>query len=239
MELYNATALSLFCACVCERETSLGLSIDNTQSHFLIFVFSNCHEYPYKDMTIFSPKWHTDISLKTDSCHDANYLVAGGALAFRFDKSSRWHHQMETFSALLAICAGNSPVPGEFPTQRPVTRGFDVFFDLRLNKRFSKQSWGWWFETPSGSLWRQYNVDVASDSWSWHHYDSPILLMLMRSGSLRLQKINTLRPSQNRGHFADNIFTYIFFNKNVLISIKISLKLIPNGQLTIFQHWFR
>ena len=42
---------------------------------------------------------------------------------------------METFSALLAICAGNSPVTGEFPTQRPVTRSFDVFFDLRLNKR--------------------------------------------------------------------------------------------------------
>ena len=37
--------------------------------------------------------------------------------------------------------------PGEFPTQRPVTRSFDVFFDLRLNKRLSKQSWRWWFET--------------------------------------------------------------------------------------------
>ena len=35
---------------------------------------------------------------------------------------------METFSALLVICAENSPVPGEFPTQRPVTRSFDVFF---------------------------------------------------------------------------------------------------------------
>ena len=34
---------------------------------------------------------------------------------------------METFSALLAICVGNSPVPGEFPAQRPVTRSFDVF----------------------------------------------------------------------------------------------------------------
>ena len=45
---------------------------------------------------------------------------------------------METFSALLAICAGNSPVPGEFPTQRPVTRSFDVFFDLRPNKQLSK-----------------------------------------------------------------------------------------------------
>ena len=35
---------------------------------------------------------------------------------------------METFFALLAICAGNSPVTGEFPTQRPVTRNFDGFF---------------------------------------------------------------------------------------------------------------
>ena len=52
---------------------------------------------------------------------------------------SWWRHQMETFSALLAICAGNSPVSGEFPTQRPVTRSFDVYFDLRPNKRLSKQ----------------------------------------------------------------------------------------------------
>ena len=37
--------------------------------------------------------------------------------------------------------------PGEFPTQRPVTRSFDVFFHLRLNKRLSKQPRGWWFET--------------------------------------------------------------------------------------------
>ena len=53
-----------------------------------------------------------------------------------------WRHQMETFSALLAICEGNSPVTGEFPSQRPVTRRFDVFFDLHLIKQLSKQSWG-------------------------------------------------------------------------------------------------
>ena len=47
--------------------------------------------------------------------------------------------------------------PGEFPTQRPVTRSFDFFFDLRLNKRLSKQSSSWWFETPPWSLWRQCN----------------------------------------------------------------------------------
>ena len=44
------------------------------------------------------------------------------------------------------------------PAQRPVTRSFDIFFDLRLNKRLSKQSCGWWFETPSGSSWRHCNV---------------------------------------------------------------------------------
>ena len=70
---------------------------------------------------------------------------------------SWWRHQMETFSALLAICAGNSPVPGEFPAHRPVTRSFGVFFDLRLNKRLSKQSWGWWFETLPRPLWRHNN----------------------------------------------------------------------------------
>ena len=71
---------------------------------------------------------------------------------------SWWRHRMEIFSALLAICAGNSPVTGEFPTQRPVTRSFDVYFDLRPNKQLSKQSWGWWFETPSRQLWRHCNA---------------------------------------------------------------------------------
>ena len=79
---------------------------------------------------------------------------------------SWWRHQMETFSALLAICAGKSPVTDGFPAQRPVTRSFDIFFDLRLNKRFSKQSWGWWFETLSCPLWRHGNVYVLfRDMW--------------------------------------------------------------------------
>ena len=65
---------------------------------------------------------------------------------------------METFSALLALCVGNSPVTGELPAQMPATRSFDVFFDLRLNKRLSKQSPGWWLETPYDSVWRHCNV---------------------------------------------------------------------------------
>ena len=60
--------------------------------------------------------------------------------------------------------------PGEFPAQRPVTRGFDVFFDLCPNKRLSKQPWGWWFETPSWSLWSHCNeltptFDILPDNY--------------------------------------------------------------------------
>ena len=69
-----------------------------------------------------------------------------------------WRHQMETFSALLAICAGNSPVSGGFTAQRLFTRSFDVFFDLCLNKRLRKQWWGWLFETLSLPLWRHCNA---------------------------------------------------------------------------------
>ena len=47
------------------------------------------------------------------------------------------------------------------PHKRPVTWTFDVFFDLRLNERLSKQPRGWWFETPSRPSWRHYNVDTA------------------------------------------------------------------------------
>ena len=61
------------------------------------------------------------------------------------------------------VTARNSPVTAEFPSHRPVTRSFDVFFDLRLNKRLSKQSRRRWFETPSRSLWRHCNVVLNSD----------------------------------------------------------------------------
>ena len=78
---------------------------------------------------------------------------------------------MQTFSALLALCAGNSPVTGVFPSQRPVTRSFDVFLDLRLNKRSSKQLWGWRFKTPSRSLLRHViNISLHTyfHSNAWH-----------------------------------------------------------------------
>ena len=86
---------------------------------------------------------------------------------------------METFSALLAICAGNSPVPGEFPTQRPVTRSFDVFFDLRLNKRLSKHR-----EAGDVSHYRaHYDVTVMNAD----HGDSLSLLLYSTPKQLEMQ----------------------------------------------------
>ena len=61
------------------------------------------------------------------------------------------------FRVTGAFC-GELSVTGEFPSQRPMTRSFDVFFDLRLNKQFSKQSWGWLLETPSRVFLRHCNV---------------------------------------------------------------------------------
>ena len=81
-----------------------------------------------------------------------------------WNRESWWRHQMETFSVLLAICVGNSLVTGEFSAQRPVTRSFDVFFDLRLNKQLRKQSWGWRFETTSRPLWHDSNSYLVSPS---------------------------------------------------------------------------
>ena len=122
-----------------------------------------------------------------------------------------WRHQMEAFSALLALCAGNSPVTGEFSSQRPVTRSFDVSFDLRLKKRLSKPPppRHRWFETPSRPSWRHCNEKPPC----WDQVPT--------------HGLNTFRPRQNYRHFADDIFKCIFLNENVWISLKISLNYIP------------
>ena len=101
-----------------------------------------------------------------------------------------WRHQMETLPALLAICAGKSPVPGEFPTQRPVTRSFDVFFDLRLNKRLSKQSWGWWLETLSRPLCRHCNGDVTGNNCLREIKTLPSNPVSTMAGDVRSQNIS-------------------------------------------------
>ena len=68
---------------------------------------------------------------------------------------SWWRRQMETFSSLLALCEGNPPVTGGFPSQRPVTRGFGVFFDVQWTN-------DWTHSPDAGDLWRHYaHCDVT------------------------------------------------------------------------------
>ena len=95
-------------------------------------------------------------------------------------------NMMETFSALLALCAGNSAVTGEFPTQRSVTRSFDVCFALHLPKRLIKQLWRRCFETPLYTLWRHCN---------WHMYISALCSLLASAGMV-VTKSSPL-PSQH------------------------------------------
>ena len=79
---------------------------------------------------------------------------------------------------------GNPSVTGGFPSQRPMTRNFDVFFDLRLNKRLSKQSKRQWFETPSRSLLRHCNVDPDGDPSPSEH----LFLVLWPGGAMLCHK---------------------------------------------------
>ena len=102
-----------------------------------------------------SHKWEIGYISQTDrKNYDTQYDMISN---IKFHIFTWWRHQIETISALLALCAGNPSVTGEFPSQRPVTWSCDAFFDLHPNKRLSKQSWRGWFETPSRSLWRHCN----------------------------------------------------------------------------------
>ena len=80
---------------------------------------------------------------------------------------------------------------GEFPAQRPVTQSVDVFFDLRLNNRLSKQSRGWWFETISCPLWRHCDglPELATDSTA-----CPVRKLMKPMTEKITQPANTLVP---------------------------------------------
>ena len=145
----------------------LGLTLNHVSKSGPRWLYSISHLKLVLWYLIFSNSYDMTDSQIPHNCSCAWVVMAFGEFTAQMTSNAEnvsiwwlswWRHQMETFSALLVICAGNSPVPGEFPAQRAVTRGFDVFFDLRLNKRFSKQSWCWWFETLSRPLWRHCNV---------------------------------------------------------------------------------
>ena len=84
-----------------------------------------------------------------------------------------WRHQMETFPRYWPFVR-ESTIYGGFPSQRPVTRSFDVFPDLRPKKRLSKQSRRRWFETPSRSLWRHCNDSERSEISEYESWGSVV-----------------------------------------------------------------
>ena len=116
------------------------------QSGVVTHLFSNFNGHLIKLPLKFGCGWVIHPT-KNSGC---GYLASWSLLAW-------WRHQMKHSPRYWPFFAGNSPVTGEFPAQRPVTRKFDAFFDLSLNKRLSKQSWSWWCETLSRPLWRHSN----------------------------------------------------------------------------------
>ena len=78
-----------------------------------------------------------------------------------------WHHQMETVSALLALCAENSPVTGEFPHNGQLRGALMISWISAWKKRLSKQARRQWLHTPSCSLWRHVatncHIDATAD----------------------------------------------------------------------------
>ena len=90
--------------------------------------------------------------------YHTNYISSECVLVSWDHVFSWWRHQMESFSALQALFERNPPVTGGLPSLRTVTRNFDDFFDLGLNKRLSKQTRRRWFETPSHPWWHHCNA---------------------------------------------------------------------------------
>ena len=93
--------------------------------------------------------------LKLETAQQLNILRKWCQILFRMMTSSN-----ENILRVTGHLCGEFTSHCEFPAQRPVTRSFGVFFDLRLNERLSKQSRSWWFETPSCPLWRHSNVMI-------------------------------------------------------------------------------
>ena len=146
---------------------------------------------------------------------------------------------METCSALLSLCAGNTPVTGEFPSQRPAALSFDVFFHLCRNKRSSKQSWCWWFRTPLRSSWRHCNMNKAYPSYI------PIVSLATNTfvSSLHPAEILTVLTHWGWDKMA-TIFQTTFWNGFSWMKIS-EFRLISHWslflrfELIIFQHWLR
>ena len=85
-------------------------------------------------------------------------IAAGQIEMLTANNPSRMTSSNGNVFRFTGLCEGNPPIICGFPSQSPVTRSFDALFDLRMSKRLSKQAKSCWFETPSRSLWRDFNA---------------------------------------------------------------------------------
>ena len=114
--------------------------------------------------SILQCKIHTGVY---ENIGDVEYIPLNiNRVWFHFGWLCSYHHMImssnENIFRVTGLCEGNSPVTGEFPAQRPVTRSFDIFFDLCLNNGWpNNQSWSWWFEMPSHPLWHHCNESYS------------------------------------------------------------------------------
>ena len=142
----------------CNYETSLFIGRVLTQNDpWNICIFAG-NIYPYPSGLF---HWHwgmiAPVSVKQPWSKMDRYQTNHN------NNNARGMHSMMTSSNatifyVMALCDGNPPATDGFPSQRPVKRSFDVFFDLHQNKRLSKHSRRRWFEMPSRSLYRHCNV---------------------------------------------------------------------------------
>ena len=113
----------------CHQNEDISVSVKQTTADSSQLLIFSVYRLSYLELTL---TYETQL-LFVPGSNSVLYDWCMWASATSYTSWTWWRHQMETFSALLAICVGNSPVLGEFPAQRPVTRSFDVFFDLYLN----------------------------------------------------------------------------------------------------------
>ena len=130
-------AIGKLCTSICIRD--------------LTTVLSSSWESPYRTNAVTCPFCHV-ISLVKTTINVFKWLVicirVSPVTNFGYLWPHRWQNNDSIMTSsngnlfcVLALCTGNSPVTGEFPSQRPVTRSFDVFFDLRLNTQLRLVIW--------------------------------------------------------------------------------------------------
>ena len=113
------------------------------------FLYNFCWQFPRTDLAVDAMVHYYQDIWRMLSYEEFSFVLISGSINHIYMMTSSNGH---IFRVTCHMCGESTG-----PRQRPVARSLDVFFDLRLNKRLSKQTRGWWFETLSRPLWRHCN----------------------------------------------------------------------------------